>query len=118
MLLSESNQWKAYLYFTNKAKNLNENELITMLQNALHKMSVTLIIILNEVNLCQVFQWYQEKSLFGMGSLLKNPSPGESLSAGDLVRNLMLASVVSQDIGSDQLLQNSVHKFSPYFPGR
>ena len=38
--------------------------------NTLHKMSVMLIVIVNEVNLGQIYLWLQEKSLFGMGALL------------------------------------------------
>ena len=50
-----------------------------MLNLAVHKMSMTLVIILNEVNLSQVYLWLQEKSLWGMGALLYNPHPGEYL---------------------------------------
>ena len=50
-----------------------------MFDNALHKMSVMLVIIVNEVNFGQIYMWLQEKSLFGMGALLHNPSPGEYL---------------------------------------
>ena len=54
-------------------------------------MSVTLVVILNEVNLSQVYLWLQEKSLFSMGALLYNPSPGEALSAGDMGNNHVLS---------------------------
>lgn len=46
---------------------------------------------LNEINLAQVFLWLQEKSLFGMGALLYNPTPGVAFHATDLIRNLLLA---------------------------
>ena len=75
----ESMQWKAYLYFQQKANQLNEENIHIMVNCALHKMSVTLCVIRNEVNLSQVYLWLQEKSLFSMGALLHNPSPGESL---------------------------------------
>ena len=50
-----------------------------------------LVVIMNEVNLGQIYLWYQEKSLFGMGALLHNASPGEYLTGGDMVRNLVLS---------------------------
>ena len=37
--------------------------------------------ILNDVDLAQVFLWFQEKSLFGMGALLHNPNPGACVRA-------------------------------------
>ena len=75
----QSMQWKAHLYFQQKANQLNEDNIHIMINCALHKMSVTLVIIRNEVNLSQVYLWLQEKSLFSMGALIHNPSPGESL---------------------------------------
>ena len=67
---SASHQWKAYHYFDRKNKTLNVEEIEMMFFNALHKMSIMLIVIVNEVNLGQIYMWYQEKSLFGMGALL------------------------------------------------
>ena len=72
-----SHQWKAYEYFQRKNMQLNDEEIDIMFQNALHKMSVMLVIIVNEVDLGQIYLWFQEKSLFGMGALLKSQSPGE-----------------------------------------
>ena len=46
----------------------------------------------------QVFLWLQEKSLFGQGSLLHNPSPGVDFSGADLIRNLILVSVMDQSL--------------------
>ena len=76
---TESNQWKAYNYFDAKNKRLSDEEIEVMFFNAIHKMSVMLVVIINEVNLGQVYLWLQEKSLFGEGALLHNPSPGEFL---------------------------------------
>ena len=36
-----------------------------LFSNALHKMSIMLVVIVNEVNFGQIFLWLQEKSLFG-----------------------------------------------------
>ena len=60
-----SHQWRAYDYFNEKIKQLSDDEIVEMLSNALHKMSVMLVIIVNEVNFGQIFLWLQEKSLFG-----------------------------------------------------
>ena len=46
-----SHQWRAYEYFQRKNMQLNDEEIDIMFQNALHKMSVMLVIIVNEVNL-------------------------------------------------------------------
>ena len=67
---SASHQWKAYHYFDGKNKTLDVEEIEMMYFNTLHKMSVMLIVIVNEVNLGQIYLWLQEKSLFGMGALL------------------------------------------------
>ena len=45
-----------------------------------------------------MFLWLQEKTLFGMGALLFNPSPGMDFSAADIVRNLILTSVMDLPI--------------------
>ena len=74
-----SHQWRAYEYFERKNEQLNDEGINMMFNNALHKMSVMLVIIVNEVNFGQIYMWLQEKSLFGMGALLHNPSPGEHL---------------------------------------
>ena len=90
---------------------------------ALEKMGLTLVEIINEINMAQVntscinlspvhvnpnklhdipplqvFLWLQEKSLFGQGSLLHNPSPGVDFSGADLIRNLILVSVMDQSL--------------------
>ncbi len=49
-------------------------------------MGLTYVEVLNEINMAQVFLWLQEKSLFGEGSLLHNPSPGVDFTGADLVR--------------------------------
>lgn len=46
---TSSHQWKAYDHFDNKNKNLSEEGIEQMFQNALHKMSVMLVVIKNEV---------------------------------------------------------------------
>merc|ERR1719273_3097161 len=61
-----------------------------------------LVVIVNEVNFGQIFLWLQEKSLFGMGALLHNPSPGEYFTGGDLVRNLVLAAVANKDLETQE----------------
>lgn len=75
---------------------LDELEELTDL--ALLKMGVTMVNVLNDINMAQVFLWLQEKTLFGANSFLYNPSPGIEFSASDLVRNLMMACVMKRDL--------------------
>lgn len=46
------------------------------------------------INMAQVFLYLQESSMFSLGALLYNPSPGEKFRLSDWVRNLLLAPVV------------------------
>ena len=87
---SSSHQWKAYNYFDNKNQHLSVEEIEKMFHNAIHKMSIMLVIVMNDVNLGQIYLWLQEKSIFGEGALVHNASPGEFLAGGDMVRNLVL----------------------------
>jgi hypothetical protein len=89
-----SKQFEAYEFFRQKAAKLQFEQCMEMIMNSLFKTSITQVIIRNEINMPQVFLWLQEKTLFSMGALLFNPSPGENLTAGDLVRNLMMGCVV------------------------
>ena len=66
-------------------------EIDQMFYNAIHKMSIMLVVVINDVNLGQIYLWLQEKSIFGDGALLHNASPGEYLTGGDMVRNLVLS---------------------------
>ena len=100
---TSSNQWKAYKYFEAKNKRLDDEGIEVMFSNALNKMGMMLVIIVNPVNFGQVYLWLQEKSLFGEAALLHNASPGEYLSGGDMVRNLMLAAVANQDLAAQEL---------------
>jgi len=100
---TSSNQWKAYKYFEAKNKRLDDEGIEVMFSNALNKMGMMLVIIVNQVNFGQVYLWLQEKSLFGEAALLHNASPGEYLSGGDMVRNLMLAAVANQDLAAQEL---------------
>jgi len=61
-------------------------------------MSMMYCEILTPINLAQVFLWMQEKSLFGMGALLFNPSPGLDFQSFDLVRNLLMAPIMNEPL--------------------
>ena len=63
-----------------------------------NRMSLMYCEILSDVNLAQVFLWLQEKTLFGMGALLYNPTPGVNFRPSDLVRNLLLSSFMNRDL--------------------
>ncbi|XP_059079579.1 uncharacterized protein LOC131877800 [Tigriopus californicus] len=82
-----------------RSSNLDQlGELEEMTDLALLKMGVTMVNVLNDINMAQVFLWLQEKTLFGANSFLYNPSPGIEFSSSDLVRNLMMACVMKRDL--------------------
>ena len=95
-------QARAFEFFTKRASNLDADQCLEYLNNSLQKMSMTLVLIQNDINMPQVFLWLQEKGLFSMGSLLHNPSPGEDLLAQDLIRNLIMACVANWDIETQE----------------
>ena len=66
-------------------------QLDVIVRGMLDGMGYIYVEILNEIPLAQVFLWLQEKSLFGIGALLYNASPGIDFHASDLARNLLLA---------------------------
>ena len=63
----------------------------TLVRTSLCSFTLMYIELMNEVNLSQVFLWLQEKSLFSMGALLFNPTPGIDFRGSDMCRNLVLA---------------------------
>jgi len=75
------------------AAELGEEEVCAACHSVTH-CTVMFIEIHNEVNLAQSFLWLQESSLFSMGALLHNPTPGVSFSIEDLARNLLLSPVL------------------------
>jgi hypothetical protein len=56
-----------------------------------------------------VFLWLQEKSLFGMGAILFNPTPGVKFHACDLIRNLLLSNVTRNAVLSVDNLDDRNH---------
>ena len=72
-------------------------KLSTAAHNACTHMNIMYCEILTPINLSQVFLWMQEKSLLGMGALLKNDNPGIPFSCGDLARNLLLCPFIMND---------------------
>ena len=54
-------------------------------------VNLTYIEILNEVDLAQIFLWFQEKSILGEGSLVYNKCPGVDFRTCDLIRNHVLS---------------------------
>ena len=67
-----------------------------LIRQSLDLMSVMSVEIVNNINFAQVFVWYQEKSLFGPGALLHNPTPGMAFTAVDMARNLLLSPFMSE----------------------
>eukprot|EP01113_Clastostelium_recurvatum_P040249 TRINITY_DN6242_c0_g1_i1.p2 TRINITY_DN6242_c0_g1~~TRINITY_DN6242_c0_g1_i1.p2 ORF type:complete len:186 (+),score=42.97 TRINITY_DN6242_c0_g1_i1:48-560(+) len=62
------------------------------------QMQMMMIEIQSSVNLAQVYQWLQEKSLLSMGALLFNPTPGMAMHACDLARNLFMSPWASESL--------------------
>ena len=58
-------------------------------------LALTYIEILNDVNLSQVFLWFQERELMSTKVLCYNPNPGLAFRASDMVRNLILSCYMS-----------------------
>jgi hypothetical protein len=82
--------------------------------NALNHMSLMYCEVLTPMNISQVFLWMQEKSLFGMGALLKNDNPGIPFTAGDLARNLLLCPFVMNEM--EQSKQDRIYEDKWIFP--
>ncbi|KAI9008686.1 hypothetical protein DFJ74DRAFT_711780 [Hyaloraphidium curvatum] len=79
--------------FDAKAAVLSSTDLLAMAEAATKRMTIMYMELLSpELDLCQVFQYLQEKTLLSAGALLYNPTPGIKFDACDLVRNLVLAS--------------------------
>jgi len=78
----------------------------TLIHQQLDLMGVTFCEILNEINLAQVFLWLQEKSLLGEAAELFNPAPGIFFTSVDMIRNLLLAPILSTSMKE----QNSMFK--------
>jgi Protein of unknown function DUF262 len=70
---------------------------------ALH-MQLMMIEVQSSVNLAQVYQWLQEKSLLSMGALLFNPTPGMNMHACDLTRNLFLSPWTGESLDAQESL--------------
>jgi hypothetical protein len=51
----------------------------------------------DDILLPQLFLWLQEKSIFSMGALLYNPTPGIKFRAVDLVRNLVMSELIGSE---------------------
>lgn len=67
-----------------------------LLRRSLDFFSIMYLECPREAGLQQLFLWLQEKSLFSVGALLFNPSPGVKFCMSDLVRNLLLSYFASR----------------------
>jgi len=69
---------------------------------SLDRMGITLVRVLNQINMAQVFLWLQEKSLFGEAALVYNAAPGVFFTGADMVRNLMLAPIMNKSLENQE----------------
>ena len=79
-------------------------ELERVAGRALSTMIVMFVEIHNEINLAQVFLWLQEKTLFGMGAILWNPTPGIDFHASDMARNLVMSAFMHLPMAEQEQL--------------
>ncbi|KAJ3023734.1 UNVERIFIED_CONTAM: hypothetical protein HDU68_008490 [Siphonaria sp. JEL0065] len=92
---------EAFAIFAAKAKTLNPSSIHETFTNAIHKMYImSILITTRDLQLCQVFQWLQEKSLLAE-TILFNPTPGRNFGTLDIVRNLLLSNFM--DCERDEL---------------
>lgn len=85
---------------------------ITARVDAALNMQLMMIEFQSSVNLAQVYQWLQEKSLISMGALLFNPTPGMKMHACDLTRNLFISPWAGESLG-EQEQQHAVWWLAP-----
>ena len=52
----------------------------------------------SRIDLAQMFQWLQEKTLFAAGAVLWNPAPGVAFGARDLIRNAAMAAFLDEPV--------------------
>ncbi|VEU42298.1 unnamed protein product [Pseudo-nitzschia multistriata] len=69
--------------------------------------SLMYIELLTDDNVQQIFLWMQEKSVFGMGALLLNDSPGVDFTHVDLARNLILSSGMNEPLEAQVRFYNT-----------
>jgi hypothetical protein len=61
----------------------------------------------SDSSVSQIYQWLQESSLLSMGSLLFNPTPGLTMCAADLCRNLCVAPFLDESWDEVERIFNS-----------
>ncbi|ORY45611.1 hypothetical protein BCR33DRAFT_716263 [Rhizoclosmatium globosum] len=84
----------AYNVFRTKTYGLTLDRLDQIATSAVHGVTIMRVNILTEnLNLCQVFQWLQERSLVA-GEILFNPTPGINFGSIDLIRNLFVSNYI------------------------
>lgn len=105
----ESVQYTAFDIFATKLHRLTTSvapqNLVSSTLNRLYKsqvvgFSIMYIELLTDDNVQQIFLWMQEKSVFGMGRLLFNESPGVDFTHVDLARNLILSSAMNEPLSA------------------
>ena len=67
---------------------------------AAHMSLMRVDFVAPDLHLPQLFLWMQEKSLFSMGALLFNPTPGVRFRGCDMVRNWVMAHFLDEPGGS------------------
>lgn len=100
----ESVQCMAFDIFVYKMRQLTlateRNRIVSTLNKLYHNQlvgfSLMYIEMLTDDNVQHIFLWMQEKSVFGMGTLLHNEHPGIDFTPIDLARNLVVSSVMNE----------------------
>lgn len=87
---------RARKHFDREAASLSGAQLVQAATRTLKSMTLMSMEVLTEkLDVCQVFLWLQERSLLTMGALLLNLTPGIRFEATDLTRNLFLSNYVA-----------------------
>jgi hypothetical protein len=65
-------------------------------------LTMTYIEMMNDIDLSQVFLWFQEKELLGAAAFLFNKSPGLKFKPSDMIRNLVLSCFMNESIETQE----------------
>jgi hypothetical protein len=76
--------------------------------NCTSLLALTYVEIMNDVNLPQIFCWFQERTLLGAELVMFNPCPGLNFRGCDMVRNLILSSYAYRPLSEQEAIYRRV----------
>jgi hypothetical protein len=103
----DSLQWSCKKAFDQYAAEAALPMLLHLTDTLMKAFSVMRMELVARGNVQQLFLWMQEKSLWGMGALLFNPTPGRDFESQDLVRNLLVSCFMQKEVRvQEQILES------------